>query len=88
MILQFCAQTVGRLAGFARPVRMRIDLQVAIPVIERLMVEELMLGDDGAIKERDRIVGVESQGLAQVLVSRAEIVLAVFLLGALEVSGG
>ncbi len=88
MLLQLFPNSVGAVASLFSPLRVRVHAQVMLPVIERLVVEELMLGYDGAIEERDRIVGVESQGLAQVFVGSAEIFFAVFLLGALEVGGG
>ena len=47
-----------------------------------------MLRDDSSIKERDRIVGTQTQGLAQVFVRYTGVFRAVFLLGPLKVSGG
>ena len=64
VLFQLLPDCVGPIAGFFHPLRARIDAEVMIPVIKCLVVEELMLRDDGAIEERDRIVGVESQGLA------------------------
>ncbi len=64
VLFQLLPDGVGAIAGFFTPLRVRVHAQVMIPVIERLMVEELMFRDDGAIEERDGIVGVQLQGLA------------------------
>src|ERR1700676_4703325 len=88
MLLYYFPNAIGVVAGFFFPLRGRIDAQVVLPVIERLLVKELMFGNNGAVKKSNGIVGSEPQSLAEKLVSGAEIVLPVFLLAALEVSRG
>jgi hypothetical protein len=64
MLFQLFAHGVGPVAGFFTPLRARINSKVVLPVIERLSIKELMFRDNGAIKERNRIVGLQLQGLA------------------------
>lgn len=76
------------LSCFGGPWAVGIDAQVTAPIFARLVVLVDGLVDDGAIEERDRIVGRRLQAAGQEVQGSLVILLGIFGLGALEVGAG